>query len=120
MASKQVSGLGKLGRRVAAATADRARNTRAMLGFIVRCSGVVPPGTTSLTLEEAQYYLGQAFMNGTGVNRDVKKAVEWYQKAADAGHALEARGRVVDDPLVGQVAGIVVVDIVVLAARYLT
>ena len=59
MASKMVSGLGKLGRRVAAATADRARNTRAMLGFIARCYGVVPPGTTSLTLEESQYYLGR-------------------------------------------------------------
>ena len=58
MSSKQVTGLGKLGRRVAAATADPERNTRAMTGFIVRCSDVVPPGTTSVTLAEAQYYLG--------------------------------------------------------------
>ena len=46
-------------RGVAAATAEQARNTRAMMGFIARCSGVVPPGTTSLTLAEAQFYLGR-------------------------------------------------------------
>ncbi len=59
MSSKQVTGLGKLGRRVAASTADPDRNTRAMTGFIHRCSEVVPPGTTSVTLAEAQYYLGR-------------------------------------------------------------
>ena len=59
MASKLVSGLDKVGHRVAAATADRDRNRRAMEGFIARCSDVVPPGTTSLTIEESQYHLGR-------------------------------------------------------------
>ena len=59
MATKQVTGLGKLGLRVAATTADRARNERAMQGVIARCADVVPPGTTSITLEEAQYYAGR-------------------------------------------------------------
>ena len=59
MATKQVTGLGKLGLRVAATTADRARNGRAMQGVIARCEDVVPPGTTSITLEEAQYYAGR-------------------------------------------------------------
>ncbi len=59
MASKQVSNLGKLGVRVAASTSDPGRNNKAMLGLIERCSDVVPAGTTSLTLSEAQYYVGR-------------------------------------------------------------
>lgn len=59
MSSKLVTNSGKLGIRVAANTADRNRNQRAMLGVIGRCRDVVPEGTTSLTLEEAQYYVGQ-------------------------------------------------------------
>ncbi len=59
MASKLVSHRWKLGVRVAAATGDAVRNDRAMLGLIARCSDVVPPGTTSLTLAEAQYYVGR-------------------------------------------------------------
>ena len=55
MASKQVSNLWKLGVRVAASTSDPGRNHKAMAGLIERCSDVVPEGTTSLTLSEAQY-----------------------------------------------------------------
>ena len=39
--------------------------------------------------------------------------------AAHAGHALEATGRVEEDPAVGQVAGVVVVDVRFLAGRHL-
>ncbi len=66
MASKMVSGTVKLGRRVAAAGADRARNLRVVQGVIELCSDVVPPGTTSLTLEQAQYYLGQQILHDIG------------------------------------------------------
>ncbi len=59
MSSKMITDQRKLGRRVAATTADRQRNDRAVQGVIDRCSDVVPEGTTSLTLEETQYYLGQ-------------------------------------------------------------
>ncbi len=59
MASKQVSNLWKLGARVAASTADQGRNDRAMAGLIERCADVVPEGTTSLTLAEAQFYAGR-------------------------------------------------------------
>ena len=59
MSSKMIADQRKLGRRVAATTADRPRNARAMQGVIDRCADVVPEGTTSLTLDEAQYYLGR-------------------------------------------------------------
>ena len=59
MASKLVNNLGKLGIRVAAATSDPGRNEKAMRGLIARCAEVVPEGTTSLTLVEAQLYVGQ-------------------------------------------------------------
>ncbi len=59
MASKQVSNLWKLGTRVAAATGDPERNERAMRRLIERCADAVPAGTTSLTLAEAQYYVGK-------------------------------------------------------------
>ena len=59
MASKMVTGLEKLGRRVAATTAEPARNERAMRGVIARCADVVPPETASITLAEAQHYLGR-------------------------------------------------------------
>ncbi|MCP3963546.1 MAG: hypothetical protein GY719_37395 [bacterium] len=59
MSSKQINNLGKLGSRVAAATSDPRRNRRAMAGVIARCADVVPEGTTSITLEEAQHYLGR-------------------------------------------------------------
>ncbi len=45
--------------RVAAATSDQGRNDKAMLGLIERCAEVVPEGTTSLTLSEAQFYVGR-------------------------------------------------------------
>jgi hypothetical protein len=64
MASKMVSGTVKQGRRVAATTADRTRNQRAVRGVIELCSDVLPPGTTSLTLEEAQYYVGRQIAHG--------------------------------------------------------
>ena len=59
MSSKQVSNLWKLGVRVAAATSDQERNNKAMRGLIERCGEVVPEGTTSLTLAEAQFYVGR-------------------------------------------------------------
>ncbi len=64
MATKMVSMAVKLGRRVAAASVDRARNQRAVSGVIELCSDVLPPGTTSLTLEEAQYYVGRQIAHG--------------------------------------------------------
>ena len=54
----------KLGRRVAATSADRERNLRVVQGVIELCSDVLPPGTTSLTLEEAQYYVGRQIAHG--------------------------------------------------------
>ena len=36
---------------------------------------------------DAQYNLGVCYANGTGVEKDEQKAVEWYQKAAGQGHA---------------------------------
>ncbi len=59
MASKLVNNLGKLGVRVAAATSDPERNDKAMRGLIERCADVVPEGTTSLTLAEAQFFVGR-------------------------------------------------------------
>ena len=59
MASKQVSNLWKLGTRVAAATSAPERNNKAMLGLIERCADVVPEGTTSVTLAEAQLFIGR-------------------------------------------------------------
>ena len=35
----------------------------------------------------AQFNLGQCYTNGTGVEKDEQKAVEWYKKAAEQGHA---------------------------------
>ena len=59
MASKQVSDRWKLGMRVAAATSDPARNEKAMRGLIARCADAVPEGTASLSVAEAQYYVGR-------------------------------------------------------------
>ena len=59
MASKMVSGTVKLARRVAATTSDRPRNQRVAQGVIELCADVVPAGTTTLSLEETQYYVGQ-------------------------------------------------------------
>ena len=36
---------------------------------------------------EAQYRIGVIYENGDGVPKDMKKAVEWYQKAAEQGNA---------------------------------
>ena len=58
MASKQVNNLVKLGTRIAASTTDEGRNDKAMRGLIERCADAVPEGTTSLTLAEAQHYVG--------------------------------------------------------------
>ena len=38
-------------------------------------------------LREAQFSLGVMYEYGYGVNRDYKKAVEWYRKAAKQGYA---------------------------------
>ena len=59
MASKQVRNLWQLGARVAASAADQGRNDKAMRGLIERCADVVPEGTTSLTVAEAQHYVGR-------------------------------------------------------------
>ena len=39
---------------------------------------------------EAQYHVGMMLNNGMGVNRDLPKAFEWFQKAAAAGEPLAA------------------------------
>lgn len=39
---------------------------------------------------EAQYYVGMMLNNGLGVDRDLPKAFEWFQKAAAAGEPLAA------------------------------
>ena len=36
---------------------------------------------------DAQYNLGVMYANGSGVPKDEVKAVEWYRKAAQQGHA---------------------------------
>ncbi len=59
MASIMVSGQWKLALRVAAAGIDRERNEKAQQGIIERCSDVIPEGTVSLTVEEAQYYISR-------------------------------------------------------------
>ena len=38
-------------------------------------------------LAHAQYKLGVMYKNGRGVQQDNAKAVEWYRKAAEQGHA---------------------------------
>ncbi len=35
---------------------------------------------------DAQFYLGEMYLRGKGVDRDFKKALEWLAKAAQAGH----------------------------------
>ena len=41
---------------------------------------------------EAQYRIGTMYLKGRSVERDLKKAAEWYMKAAEQGHekAIEA------------------------------
>ena len=38
-------------------------------------------------LKEAQFSLGDMYEHGTGVERDLGQALEWYSKAAEKGHA---------------------------------
>ncbi|MCK5231404.1 MAG: sel1 repeat family protein, partial [Desulfobulbaceae bacterium] len=40
---------------------------------------------------EAQVKLGHAYFEGKGISRDYKKAIFWYQKAADQGDAKGQR-----------------------------
>ena len=35
---------------------------------------------------QAQYAIGVCYYNGTGVDKDEKEAIKWYQKAAEQGH----------------------------------
>lgn len=37
---------------------------------------------------EAQYHVGMMFNNGIGVQKDPKKAFEWFEKASASGHPL--------------------------------
>ena len=39
---------------------------------------------------EAQYHLGMMYNNGLGTDKDPRKAIEWFRKAADAGEPLAA------------------------------
>ena len=39
---------------------------------------------------DAQYNLGNAYLNGNGVEKDLEEAAKWFKKAADRGHK-EAR-----------------------------
>jgi TPR repeat protein len=40
--------------------------------------------------DEAQFYLGDCYLNGRGVEQDDKQAAEWFKKAAEQGH-LQAK-----------------------------
>jgi TPR repeat protein len=40
--------------------------------------------------DEAQFYLGDCYLNGRGVEQDKKQAAEWFKKAADQGY-LQAK-----------------------------
>ena len=44
-------------------------------------------GYTSTKLIECYYLLGESYFTGEGVEQDYEQAVEWYQKAAEAGDA---------------------------------
>lgn len=35
---------------------------------------------------EAMYQIGNCYQNGEGVEQDIEKAVEWWQRAAKEGH----------------------------------
>lgn len=35
---------------------------------------------------DSQYELGNLYQNGEGVEMDIEKAIEWWQKAAKNGH----------------------------------
>ena len=59
MSSKMVSNLRKLGVLVTSTTSDRSRNDRVMRSLLERCADVAPEGTTTATIEEAQFFLGQ-------------------------------------------------------------
>ena len=89
MASKMVSDSVKLGRRVAATTADRARNQRVVQGVITLCADVVPEGTTSLSLEEAQYYVGRQI--GHGMSRLENVDDENLGRQVELGEERQAR-----------------------------
>jgi len=41
--------------------------------------------------EEAQYYLGEIFLNGNGVQENRKEAFAWYRKSADNGNPQAAQ-----------------------------
>ena len=45
------------------------------------------PQTDEVTDPEEQYNLGEKYWSRSGVGHDYKKAVEWYLKAAEQGHA---------------------------------
>lgn len=38
-----------------------------------------------------QYYVGEMYENGLGVQQDLNKAFEWYEKAAEKKHPLSLR-----------------------------
>ena len=43
--------------------------------------------TGDITEAPVQNYLGDQYYYGDGVGKDLRKAEEWYRKAADQGHA---------------------------------
>ncbi|MDR2933495.1 MAG: sel1 repeat family protein [Oscillospiraceae bacterium] len=71
-----------------------------LFGFAVNYEEAVLWFTRSAqqgTIEEAGYYLGKCYLNGTGVEKDRDKAVYWLEKAAatgcgDAGLLLDEIG----------------------------
>lgn len=44
-------------------------------------------GYTNDYIPECQAYIGDCYMNGYNVERDSMKAIEWWKKAGEAGHA---------------------------------
>ncbi len=72
--------------------ADPLANSTARLRAIL----AGPPGEAALLLKagaeagmaEAQAYYGQILLDGRGIERNPEEAVEWFRKAAAAGHLM--------------------------------
>jgi serine/threonine-protein kinase len=57
-------------------------------GATTEPGSAAPAATVEQVSAEEAARRGDAFLNGTGVDKDPAKAAEWYRKAADQGHAL--------------------------------